>query len=201
MFASAERESLRKALIEDAHAEPHVVGAALVGSAATGREDAWSDIDLVLQVSGHAEPSEVAGRWTDRLYADWGAAHHVDVLADGVLYRVFLLESSLQVDVSFWPEDRFGPTEAGFRLLFGSPLPLPALLVADRSRVIGMAWLYALHARSAIKRGRAWQAVMMLADLRNQIVVLASLRHGLNPHHGREAERLPTGVLEALTHA
>ena len=61
-----------------------------------------------------------------------------------------------------------------------------------------MGWLYALHARSAIARFRPWQAVMMLDQLRDQVLALACARHGLNPHHGREADRLPEPLLDAL---
>jgi|GEM_PF-3130452 len=78
MFTPAEREQVRKVLVESAHADDDVVGAALVGSAATGREDAWSDIDLVLQVRRDADPAEVASRWTAQLYHQHGAAHHLD---------------------------------------------------------------------------------------------------------------------------
>ena len=134
-------------------------------------------------------------------YDQHSAADHVDVMAGGVLYRVFLLESSLQVDVSFWPEDQFRATEPGFRLLFGSPQPATEPRPMDRSHAIGMAWLYALHARSAIARGRTWQAVMMLDHLRDQVLVLGCLRHGFNPHHGREADRLPSELLDSLARA
>lgn len=201
MFTPAEREQLRRDLIETAHADDDVVGAALVGSAATGREDAWSDIDLVLQVRRDADPAEVASRWTTRFYDRHGAAHHLDVIAGGVLYRVFLLASSLQIDVSFWPEDQFRATESGFALLFGSPQPSTEPRDPEASREIGMAWLYALHSRSAIARGRVWQAIMMLDHLRDQLLMLACLRHGLNPHHGREADRLPASFLTALQQA
>jgi predicted nucleotidyltransferase len=103
VFTPVEREQLRNELIKTAHADNDVVGAALVGSAATGREDAWSDIDLALQVGHDADPATVASRWTAQFYDRHGAAHHLDILAGGVLYRVFLLASSLQIDVSFWP--------------------------------------------------------------------------------------------------
>lgn len=201
MFTPAEREQLRKELIEAAHADDDVVGAALVGSAATGREDAWSDIDVVLQVRRDTDPEEVASRWTSQFYDLRGAAHHLDVIAGGVLYRVFLLASSLQIDVSFWPEDQFRATESGFRLLFGTPQPSTGAREPEASREIGMAWLYALHSRSAIARGRGWQATMMLDQLRDQFLVLACMRHGLNPHHGRDADRLPVPFLTVLRQA
>ena len=206
MFTQAEREQLREVLIETAHADDDVVGAALVGSAATGREDAWSDIDL--QVRRDADPAEVARRWTAQFYDQHGAAHHLDVVAGGVLYRVFLLASSLQIDVSFWPEDQFRATEPGFALLFGTPQPSTEPGEPEASREIGMAWLYALHSRSAIARGRVWQATMMLDHLRDQLLVLACMRlvlacmrHRLNPHHGREADRLPASTLTILRQA
>lgn len=139
MFTPVEREQLRDELIKTAHADNDVVGAALVGSAATGREDAWSDIDLALQVGHDADPATVASRWTAQFYDRQGAAHHLDVIAGGVLYRVFLLASSLQIDVSFWPEDQFRATEPGFTLLFGTPLPATEPADPNASREIGMA--------------------------------------------------------------
>ena len=38
----------------------------------------------------------------------------------------------------------------------------------------------------------------MLDDLRNQIVALACIRHGLNPWHGRDVDRLPVAARDAL---
>lgn len=201
MFSPDDRTRLRKTLIEDARADDDVVGAALVGSAGTGNEDVWSDIDLVLQIGSHADPADVADRWTAQLYRHHHVAHHLDVVAGGVLYRVFLLPSSLQVDISFWPEDQFRATEPGFSLIFGTPQPATKLRPPSPEHEIGMAWLYALHSRSAIARGRTWQAVMMQDHLRDQLVLLACLRHGLNPHHGRGVDQLPATVLEAVGRA
>lgn len=201
MFTTADRVRLREELIDTARKDGDVIGAALVGSAATGREDAWSDIDLMLQIRDGADPGDVAERWTADCYARHGAVHHLDIIAGGVLYRVFLLGSSLQVDVSFWPHDRFRATEPGFKIVFGTPNPPTEPNAPDPARMIGMSWLYALHARSAIARERHWQATMMLDHLRDEILALACVRLGLNPHHGREADRLPPKVLDALHHA
>jgi predicted nucleotidyltransferase len=197
-FTTRTREAVRAALVETARADDAVAAAALVGSGATGREDEWSDIDLVLRVAADADPADVAARWTESMYAAHGAVHHLDVVADGVLYRVFLLAGSLQVDVSFWPYERFRETVEGFRLLFGETNPPAHLPPPDPERLIGLAWLHALHARSAIARGRRWQAVTMLDGVREQLVSLACLRHGLSPHQGRGVDGLPAAELDVL---
>lgn len=201
LFTPADRQALLSALVTRAHTDDDVAAAALVGSGATSTEDAWSDIDLVLRVAEGTHPDDVAADWTAAMYGEHGAVHHLDVVAAGVLYRVFLLDSSLQVDVSFWPFDRFRGTQQGFRLLFGEANPPSVLPAPDPAHLAGLGWLHALHARSALARGRLWQAAMMLDGIRDQLVALACLRHGLPPHQGRGVDRLPDGDLTALAQA
>jgi hypothetical protein len=198
MFDVLEREGIRDQLIAHARVDPDTVGAALVGSGARGQEDEWSDIDLVLQLADHADEAAVVARWTKWIDAQFSTADTLDVMAGGVRYRVFLLSSSLQIDLSFFPHGQFRATDEAFRLRFGSPNPPSNPTQLDVDYVIGMGWLYALHARSALARGKLWQTAMMLDDLRNQIVALACLRHDLNPWHGRDADRLPQDELQAL---
>lgn len=198
-FTPQGRAAVLDALVGMAREDEGVVSAALVGSAARGEEDRWSDIDLVLGVA--ADPEAVARRWTAVMYASHGAVHHLDVLADGVLYRVFLLPGALQVDISFWPRERIRATEPGFRLLFGEANAPTRPRGPDPGVLVGWAWLYALHARSAIARGRTWQAVLMLDELRGQVVALACARHGLPSYHGRGVDRLPAAFQKALAAA
>lgn len=199
MFTARERERIRDAMLEAAAASEAIVGAALVGSAARGREDEWSDVDLALQLAPDADEQAVVDEWSGWIDRRYGVADSFDVFAAGhVRYRVFLLSSSLQLDVSFWPNEQFRATEEGFRLLFGSPAEPTSPAPPDLDSSIGYAWLHALHARSALGRARLWQAVMMLDGLRDQIVALACIRHGLNPWHGRDADRLPPSELAAL---
>src|SRR5260370_40450889 len=52
-------------------------------------------------------------------------------------------------------------------------------------------WLYALHARASIERGRVWQAEYMISLIRDQVIAAACVRHGLPARGGRGADRLP----------
>jgi hypothetical protein len=61
-----------------------------------------------------------------------------------------------------------------------------------------MGWLYALHARSSIVRGRRWQAEYMISGLRDQVMALACVRFGVSPNHGRGFDRLPEQLLSTF---
>lgn len=198
MFTPADRSATRARLIARAEQDPNISGAALVGSAARGAEDEWSDIDVVLQLSADADEQDVVADWSARIDEAFGVADTLDVFAGGVRYRVFLLASSLQIDVSFWPYEQFRATESPFQLLFGDPAPPSTPTAPEIGHVVGMGWLYALHARSATARDRPWQAVMMLDELRGQLITLRCARHGLNPWHGREVDSLPADDLAEL---
>lgn len=79
MFTSEERVEIRDQLIADACEDRRVTAAAVVGSAALGREDQWSDIDLTFRLEEGADAKEVADSWTARLYESHGAVHHLDI--------------------------------------------------------------------------------------------------------------------------
>ncbi|MFC7621931.1 nucleotidyltransferase domain-containing protein [Microlunatus sp. GCM10028923] len=201
MFTPGERDALRTALIAQAEADPDVIAAAVLGSGALDQEDRWSDVDLALRLRSEADHDQVVQRWTTAMIMEHGAVDRLDVHAAGALYRVFLLGSSLQVDLSFWPSGVFRPHGPAFRLIFGEALPGEDPVPPEPERLIGMGWLYALHVRSALARGRTWQAVIMLDQLRDQLIQLACLRHGLPAHQGRGADRLPGPVLATLAAA
>jgi predicted nucleotidyltransferase len=191
VFSVKDRADLRERLVDDARADGRITAAALVGSGAAAREDSWSDIDLALRVADDADPAEVAEAWTARMYREHGVVQHVDVWSEPTLFRVFLLASSLQVDLSFWPSTAFAARGEGFRLLFGSANPSRPLPAPEPDALAGMGWLYALHARASIARGRPLQGLFMVNGLRDQVVALACMRHGLTPHQARGADDLP----------
>src|SRR5258708_8420814 len=128
------------------------------------------------------------------MYGQHGAVHHVDVPFGAAVYRVFLLQSSLQVDLAFAPAAEFGARGPSFRLLFGVASELPHISPPVADSLIGLAWLYAIHARSCIARGKLWQGEYMVSGVRDDVLSLACLRHGLPAAQGRGTDRLPAEV-------
>ena len=191
MFTPEEREGLREALIAAARADNRLSGVALTGSAARGNLDKWSDIDLAFGLVDPAKMPEALEDWTQRMYREHGAVHHFDVTRAAWVYRVFLLQNTLQVDLAFAPASEFGALSPTFKLLSGSSVDLPHTQPAAAEELIGLGWLYALHARSCIKRGKVWQAEYMISAVRDKALAVAALRHGFSTVEGRGFDKLP----------
>jgi hypothetical protein len=192
---------LRDELLARARTDVRIRGAAITGSGAAGAEDAWSDVDLAFGVAPNALMADILRDWTELMYRAHGALHDFDVVVGSWTYRVFLLESTLQVDLAFAPASDFGPRGATFRLLFGSAGELLVTAPPVASNLIGMGWLYALHARSCIERSELWRAEYMISGLRDQVLALACLRHSLPTAQGRGFAGLPASVTGPLQEA
>lgn len=190
MFSPEERALLRSALLEFAARDGRISAIAITGSGAAGREDRWSDIDLAFGIADPGELPAALSDWTDHMYQRRQAVHHLDVRSGAWIYRVFLLPGTLQVDLAFVPAAEFRALAPSFRLVCGHAnearhaQPAPADL-------IGLGWLYALHARTSIARGKLWQALYMIGGVRDHALALASLRHGLPTAHARGVDQLP----------
>lgn len=196
MFSPEERDRLKDELISKARADHRIDAAALFGSSAGGHEDRWSDIDLGLSVA--ADRGATIADWTAWMYDSHEAAHHLDVTRGDAVYRVFLLASSLQVDLSFWPPGEFRAAGPAFQLVFGTAGEPSPPRSREESELVGLGWLYALHARSSIMRGRLWQAEYMINSARGHVLALACLRRGLPTAEGRGIDDLPEAVTARL---
>ncbi|WP_406053645.1 nucleotidyltransferase domain-containing protein [Kribbella sp. NBC_00889] len=198
MFTVEERLRLRNRLIEAAEHDDRIDGAALTGSAAAGAEDEWSDIDLAFGLADGADQAAVLDDWTGRMYGDHGCMDHLDMRVRGTIYRVFLLRNTLQVDIAFAPAGEFGALGPAFALLFGEASEQQPFAEAVAKDLIGMAWLYALHARSSIARGKDWQAEYMISGLRDHLLALMCLRHGVPTSQGRGFHLLPEAITKPV---
>jgi hypothetical protein len=207
VFTPEQRENIRAEIIEAAKADQRICGGAITGSAAIGRQDQWSDIDLAFGVRDPNDRQYVLKAFSERMYSDYSALHHLDVLSGSWIYRVFLLPSTLQVDLAFASQTEFGPRGPNFKLVFGTANPVgsasgsPPVVLDPQSTSeisVGWAWLYALHARSCIKRSEVWRAEYMITGMRNHVISLSCLRHELPVVYGRGVDQLPIEMKSKL---
>ena len=119
MFTVEQRDYVRDRVLEMAKSDPRVTGGALVGSIAGGAEDQWSDIDITFAIADSTSLETVLDEWTQVLERELGALHYWDLRSGASIYRVFLLPSGLEIDVSVTPEQEFGARGPSFRPLFG----------------------------------------------------------------------------------
>lgn len=191
MFTPEYRDGLREQLIAAARADKRITGAAITGSAALDRQDEWSDVDLFFGVVDEASIAGAMADITALMYRDHGALHHFDVVAGPATYRVFLLANTLQVDLAFTPAPSFGAAAPSFKLLFGEPVERAHIKPPPQMSLLDYGWLYALHARSCIARGKVWQAEYMIHSMRDRTIAAACVRHGLPASEGRGMDKLP----------
>jgi hypothetical protein len=191
MFSVQERAAVRQRVLELARDDPRVVAGAEVGSLALGGGDRWSDLDLTFAIRDGVDLTEVLNDWTNDLASRFDAVPLFDLAAGPAVYRVFLLEDYLQLDLSVAPMSKFRPAGPQFNLLFGEANEAEFAQPPSRSDTLGWAVLWARHARICIERELWWQAEYCITQLRYNGMGLASLRHDLPASYGRGFDRLP----------
>src|SRR3989475_7029719 len=201
MFTVEERDLVRKRLVQVSRADPRLVGGALIGSTAGGGGDRWVDLDLTFGLADGVAIDDVLADWTARLVNEFDAVHIFDLPHLSTIYRVFLMPSNLQVDLSFTPGNKFLGKGLKFDLLFGKALERDPAKPASAEQTFGLAVVYLLHAHACIARGRMWEAEYCISAARDQALSLACLHRGLKTSYGRGFDDLPPEILQPVTGA
>ena len=195
----AERDRVRDHVLALAKRDERVVAAAVTGSLAMGGGDAWSDLDLTFGVRTDVPVAAVIEDWTRDLAEAFDAVPILDLDAGQRTYRVFMLASWLQVDLSF-AQDTARQAGAAFRAIFG-PHEVVPVRAASAQAIFGWAVLYARHARVTLAREQWWQAEYCISGLRDHALALACLRRELPTDYGKGFDRLPPHVLRQVESA
>jgi hypothetical protein len=198
LFDQGTRERLRLELLERARLDSRISGGAITGSASRDDLDRWSDIDLAFGVHDVEQLLPALEDFSRFMRREHDAVDTVDVRRDPWVYRVFLLPTTLQVDLAFAPASHFGALAPSFKLVFGTAGQQRQLPAPDARELLGYAWLYALHVRSSIARGRPWQALYMLNQMRDRVLELSCLAADLPAGEARGADRLPPAITKPL---
>ena len=197
-YSAEDRSRIQDFLIENARSDPRITDAALVGSESVGENDRWSDIDLTFGVGENVDLESLMADWSELLEKTFQTLQLFDLVYDRSTYRVFLTPDCLQIDLSFTPTSHFGAITENFKLLFGKENERPKKTAPDPRTVYGYFVLYALKTRTSIERGRLWQAIGFLEAAREQLMILACLKYGLNPFDGRGYDELPVDLKDEL---
>src|SRR6266699_1967816 len=199
MFTAEQRDHVRQRVLALAQSDPRVTAGALTGSMAFGGGDRWSDIDVAFGIAEGITPEAVLDDWTAVFAREWGLLDHFDLRSGTSVYRVFLLPSGLEIDVATTPAEDFGARGPNFRALFGPTQQVPATPQPSASSLIGLSWLYVLHAHASIERHKLWQAEYWISGIREHVLELACLRLGENARERRGVDRLPPAMAGPLT--
>ena len=198
MFSVQRRDELRDRVVEMARRDARVLAAAEVGSLAAGEGDRWSDIDLTFGVDESSAVAAVLSDWTSTL-VESGGVELFDLVSGPTIYRVFMFEDCLQLDVSFTPASEFRPTSPLFRLIFGSAGEQRVASPEAARTFLGWAVMWASHARISIERGRWRQAEHAISRMRESSLDFAARRRDLPAGYGRGVEQLPADVYERFS--
>lgn len=201
MFTPEERDEVRERIIAMAKSDPRVTAGALIGSTAAGLGDQWSDIDLTFGIAEGTRLQTVLDEWTTWFDRELGALQHWDLPFGPSIYRVFLLPSGLEVDVSVTPQPEFHPRSPRWRTLFGRAGELQPSPPADPQNLIGQGWHLVLHSRAAIERGKPWHAEYCISELRDHTLALLCLRLGESTAYAKGVDRLPPSVTAPVAEA
>lgn len=190
-----DRDRVRDRVLDLASSDPRVVAGAVLGSLAHDEGDRWSDLDLMFAVADDVPVDEVLEAWSRTLAREFEAVRLFDLPSGPIIYRVFLFPGCLELDLSFTPASEFRAGGPKFRLLFGEAAEESAEPPDSADELFGYAVHHTLHARTAIERGRYWQAEHWISAVRDKALALACRRRGLDGWYGRDFDRLPAEVL------
>jgi hypothetical protein len=185
LFTPEQRAEVQSRLSGLLRADDCIVEVVPVGSTRNGQMDRYSDLDLVALVADTADHHAVAADWTSRMYDAFPVLHHFEVALGDTLFRGFLLDNLLEVDLGFEPVSRFE--------IFAE-LPVPG----DHAGNPGLLWHDVVHAGIAAERGQPWTAELYLQRIRNRGLAIAAERRGLRADFFKEVDALPDEVTTAF---
>ncbi len=200
MFTPDERDRVRERVLEVARADERIAAGALTGSTAVGM-DRWSDVDVAFAVADGADAETIIDEWTALFDRELGVIHHWDLSRGTLLYRVFLFQNGLELDIGLIPQSEFGARGPSFRLVFGESEQLPHSPAPPLDDLIGLGWHHSLHARAAIDRGQPWKAEFYVSALKDHALALACIRLGQPAEYARGIDRLPREMTAPYEHA
>ncbi len=210
-FSPAERQGILDRLIAALEEDQAVAGALIVGSAAEGFDDVYSDIDLCAVVAHPEDVYPTSQAWGSRL------EQLLPVFFSGDLKRgpnsylwVVLLENFLEVNLTFQHLDDLRARRGRWKVAFDRTGKIEGIQQAsatDRPRTdlqeayyerVRWVWHYVMHATVAAQRGQMWRALHELEQVRTKALELRGLRDGLETKRLRQVDQMAPAFLSGM---
>ncbi len=218
LFTVGERQEIVEKLLDSLSHDEQIVGVLLVGSAAEGFDDRFSDIDLSVVVTDNRSVLEVFQEWKERIPNLFPVQSSFEVsTSENSFLAGFLLSNFLEVDIGFLSVDDLYAKRVRWKVAFDRSGKLEEIMRAsweNRSetslettyrRNLDSIWHYITHVAISLARGHHWRALHYLDEVRKRTVRLACIRRGLDPSHFRPVHLLPAyfqeKLLETLPHS
>jgi predicted nucleotidyltransferase len=188
MSSSAKHDAVLARFVEVCSSDRRIVAAFLEGSIATGKADAYSDIDLCLIAEDDAYDAVLAERAA--IIKRLGDPLFLESFRNEAI-TFFILPDGTEGELAFGRESRLDEVIHGpYRTLLdrkgilgGSedalPEPDPTTQTEELRRILYWFWHDLSHFIAALGRGHLWWAAGQLEALRRYCVNLARIEHGV----------------------
>ncbi|MGB3717872.1 MAG: aminoglycoside 6-adenylyltransferase [Candidatus Promineifilaceae bacterium] len=203
-FTEEDRLTILNDLLASLGQDERLVGVLLVGSAADGFDDRYSDIDLSVVVAEDSQVSEVLSDWKTRIAVLFPVLSSFEVnYAENMFLAGFLLTNYLEMDIGFSGFKDLFAKRSRWRVVFDHSGQIEETMQsswenrvvtgpeAEYRRLLDSIWHYITHVAVSISRGHNWRALHYLETVRTRAIELVCIRRGFDPHHFRPVHHLP----------
>ncbi|HET6445901.1 MAG TPA: nucleotidyltransferase domain-containing protein [candidate division Zixibacteria bacterium] len=210
-FTEEERQDILNDLLALMGQDDRLSGVILVGSAAEGFDDRFSDIDLSVVVDGEHEVATLFDDWKTRIAALFPVLSVFEVAhSENMFLSGFLLTNILELDIGFLSIKDLLAKQRRWKIVFDRSGQIEEIMrsswenrePSDREseyrRRLDSIWHYITHTALSIARGHRWRAIHYLDVVRVRSIELACIRRNLDPHHFRPVHLLPPDFLDQL---
>lgn len=202
-------ETLNKLTLALSADQERVAGMLLVGSGVLGFRDDWSDLDVAVVVPEGMDAIEVFHTWAALLPKTLPVLWvYSAVRGEQVGLLSILLQDYLEVDITFQPLsalgaytnwkvlfDRTGRVDAVMR---SRALPEPTPLLETYNCRLDSIWYFVTHAVLCLRRGRLWEALHYVGELRERTIEIEKLLTERTTSHQCQIDDLPRDRLASL---
>jgi hypothetical protein len=212
LYTEEERVSVLGRIVELAQRDERMAGCVLVGSGSYGFADEYSDIDLCMAVHDDVDVRGAFDDWrqmTESMLPVF--AYCPSVRGEDIFLHNFFLTSYLEINMCFmrcrdltartpnWKIvlDRTGAIHDRMTRTSDSDAQSSDAGQYLKQRVSAI-WHYVLHAFVASKRGRYWQAISDIEEIRNQTIRIHGLRNELESKRNRDVDGMDVEFLRGI---